>query len=75
MEKNILVVDDSAVIRRFLVKLFEENGYKTDIAKNGAEAVEKVKSNSYSLVTLDISVLLLSGPGRFLSSTLNEAML
>lgn len=61
MEKNILVVDDSAVIRRFLVKLFEENGYKTDIAKNGAEAVEKVKSNSYSLVTLDIEMPIKDG--------------
>jgi len=53
MKKKILVVDDSAVVRRFLVKLLEENGYETDIAKNGREAIEKIENNRYSLVTLD----------------------
>lgn len=53
MKKKILVVDDSAVIRRYLVKLFEQNGYEVETAKDGYEALEKLQEGHFSLVTLD----------------------
>ena len=61
MKKRILVVDDSAVIRRYLVKLFEQNGYEVDAAKNGKEALEKLRQEHYSLVTLDFEMPELNG--------------
>ncbi len=61
IKKNILVVDDSAVIRRYLVKLLEAKGYKVDIARDGQEALEKVKEKKYSLVTLDFEMPRLNG--------------
>ena len=61
MKKKILVVDDSAVIRRYLVKLFEQNGYDVDTAKNGREALEKLRQTHFSLVTLDFEMPELNG--------------
>jgi len=52
-QKRILVVDDSAVIRRYLIKLLEDAGYMVDFARNGQEALEKIRVQYYSLVTLD----------------------
>jgi len=69
MQKKILVVDDSAVIRRYLIKLFEEAGYSVEFAKNGEDALEKLSSRHFSLVTLDIEMPTLDG-----METLKEIM-
>ena len=61
MAKEILVVDDSAVIRRYLVKLLTDAGYVVDFAKNGQEAVEKVRQKYYALIILDIEMPVLNG--------------
>lgn len=61
IKKRILVVDDSAVIRRYLIKLLQEAGYEVDFAKNGQEALDKLKKQHYSLVTLDIEMPILDG--------------
>jgi two-component system chemotaxis response regulator CheB len=60
-KKKILVVDDSAVIRRYLIKLLEGAGYEVQSAKNGQEALEKLQQEHFSLVTLDIEMPLLNG--------------
>ncbi len=59
--KKILVVDDSAVIRRYLISLFQKHGYSVDFAKNGREALQKLKQERFSLVTLDIEMPVLDG--------------
>ncbi len=61
IKKRILVVDDSAVIRRYLTKLLEEAGYSVEIAKNGQEAIDKLKESYFSLVTLDFEMPVLNG--------------
>jgi two-component system chemotaxis response regulator CheB len=61
VKKRILVVDDSSVIRRFLVKTLEAEGYEIQSAKNGQEALEKLKDQHFSLVTLDIEMPVLDG--------------
>ncbi len=61
MKKKILVVDDSAVIRRYLIKLFEKAGYEVLSAKNGVEALEKLEESHPSLVTLDFEMPLKNG--------------
>jgi len=60
-KKRILVVDDSAVIRRYLIKLLEGAGYEVSIAKNGQEALDKLQESHYSLVTLDIEMPVMDG--------------
>jgi len=61
MKKKILVVDSSSIVRRYLSKLFEENNYDVDSAKDGNEALEKIRKNHYSLITLEFSLPYLNG--------------
>ena len=60
-KKKILVVDDEADVVTYLETLLRDNGYETVSAGDGAEAMEKVKSEKPDLVTLDISMPKASG--------------
>ena len=51
---RILVVDDEQDVNNFLVTLLETEGFSTDSALSGREAIEKVKNNDYDLILLDI---------------------
>jgi len=61
MSKKILVVDDSSLIRKHIVKLLEDNGYECDIAKDGIEAVQKAVEYNYNAITMDINMPKMSG--------------
>ena len=54
MAKKILVVDDEMDIRMFISTLLESNGYKTKMAENGEQGLQKVKNIEPDLVILDI---------------------
>ena len=60
---RILVVDDSAFMRKVLSDLFKGqlDFEVVDIARNGVEAVEKVKQFSPDVVTLDVEMPLMDG--------------
>ena len=51
---RILIVDDEAAIRTLIAKYAAYDGYETDQAENGMQAVEKCRSEQYDLVILDI---------------------
>lgn len=59
--KKILVVDDEADVVTYLETLLRDNGYRTVAARDGNEAMEKMKSEKPDLVTLDISMPKASG--------------
>jgi two-component system chemotaxis response regulator CheB len=61
MGKRILVVDDSSLIRKHLVRLFEENGYECEIAKDGQDAVDKAIGGGFDAITMDINMPRMSG--------------
>ena len=54
MAKKILIVDDESDPREYLRVLFQDNGYETDVAMDGDEAMPKVKEFKPDLITLDI---------------------
>lgn len=54
MPKKVLVVDDDVSTVKFLSAALEENGYETVGAHNGAEGLEKIKSENPDLVILDV---------------------
>ena len=54
--KRILVVDDEPDVVTYLTTLLEDNGYQTDSAKDGNQAMERVKQNKPDLITLDMSM-------------------
>jgi CheY-like chemotaxis protein len=54
--KTILVVDDEPDVLTYLSTLLEDNGYATTLAKDGEEALAKLKAGPPALITLDISM-------------------
>jgi DNA-binding response OmpR family regulator len=58
---KILIVDDEANIREVVREYAELNGYETDEAEDGAEALEKIKTTHYDCVILDIMMPKLDG--------------
>lgn len=51
---KILVVDDEDKIRLIIRKYAEAENYEVDEAKDGMEALLKVRANNYDLVILDV---------------------
>ncbi len=51
---KILIVDDEEKIRSVIKEYCQSNQYKTDEAESGMEALEKLKTNHYDLMVLDI---------------------
>ena len=54
--KKILVVDDSALMRKLITGVLVEAGYEVKSARNGAEGVEMVVQWLPDVVTLDINM-------------------
>ena len=56
--KNILIVDDSALMRKVLCDIINEDElfHVKDICKDGLEAYDMIKNNAYDLVLLDINM-------------------
>jgi two-component system chemotaxis response regulator CheB len=54
--KKVLVVDDSALMRKLLTGVLIEAGYEVKSARNGAEGVEMVVEWHPDVVTLDINM-------------------
>ena len=69
MKKKVLIVDDSAIVRRVLSKILERLNLEIDTAKDGEEAVEKALSNRYDLITVDIEM-----PGKNGIQVIKEVM-
>jgi len=56
MSRNILLVDDDALMRRSLAFHLEQAGYHVHTAANAEDALELVNHNKPDLVMLDISL-------------------
>ena len=61
MAKKVLIVDDSALIRKQLGELFDGAGYDIGFAKNGKEAVEFATSVDFDVITMDINMPVMDG--------------
>lgn len=63
MKKNLLVVDDSALMRRIICDIInsDQNFQATDYCRDGLEAYEKLKTTSYDGVILDVNMPRMDG--------------
>lgn len=61
MAKKVLIVDDSALVRKQLTEIISTLDMDIDVAKNGKEAVEKATSMQYDVITMDINMPVMDG--------------
>ena len=57
----LLIVDDEARIRSLIAKYAAFEGYSTEEAENGMEAVEKCRKKKYDLIIMDVMMPELDG--------------
>jgi CheY-like chemotaxis protein len=53
---HLLLVDDSAVVRAKLAKLFEGAGYRITLAKDGVEALEALQRERFAVLVTDLEM-------------------
>ena len=56
MAKSVLIVDDSAVIRKSLGFLLEMEGFEVHTANNGVEGLEKAQNHQFDTIIADINM-------------------
>ena len=61
MAIRILLVDDEPLMIKGLKRTLEQDGYETDSASDGEEALKKLNASHYDLVLLDVMLPKLSG--------------
>jgi len=60
-QKRILVVDDSITVREMERKLLQNQGYEVEVAVNGMDGWNAVRTNHYDLVVSDIDMPRMNG--------------
>ncbi len=58
---NILVVDDSLSVRKFLSGMLNKNHYEVELAKNGQMAIDLLNQKEFDAVITDLEMPQLSG--------------
>ena len=61
MGKRILLVDDEPLMLKGLKYTLEQEGYETDLAMDGEEAMAKFQTQNFDLVLLDVMLPKLDG--------------
>ena len=61
MAKKVLIVDDSALVRKQLTEMINTLGFEIETAKNGQEAVDKAIETQYDVITMDINMPVMDG--------------
>ena len=61
MGKNILIIDDEALITKSLRKLLAREAYEVTIAQSGEEALDKVKKQKVDLIICDVRMPQMDG--------------
>jgi two-component system, cell cycle response regulator len=54
--RDVLVVEDSAIARRFLQVRLQKLGYRVHLANDGDEAIELLRRERFALVFLDVAL-------------------
>ena len=58
---KVLIVDDEILIRNIIKEYCHNEGYPTEEAQDGLEAIEKVANNDYDIIILDLMMPKLDG--------------
>lgn len=55
-KKSILIIDDDKSILNIFTRILQKQGYHTDTAETGQEALEKIQANTYNLALIDVKL-------------------
>jgi DNA-binding NtrC family response regulator len=55
-KKSILIIDDDKSILNIFTRILQKQGYNTDTAETGQEALEKLQANAYDLALVDVKL-------------------
>lgn len=71
-----LVADDDISIRVMLTKVLEREGFVTEVARDGIEALELIRDRNYDLIFLDLMMPRVDGVGvlRYLRTHAPDAL-
>jgi two-component system, sensor histidine kinase and response regulator len=58
---RILLVEDNELNQQVAIELLTEAGFNTDLAENGAIAIQKVQKSSYDVVLMDMQMPVMDG--------------
>ncbi|ACF13075.1 multi-sensor hybrid histidine kinase [Chloroherpeton thalassium ATCC 35110] len=53
---RILIAEDNVVNQKLVLRILEKVGYRADVAANGAEVIEALKSKTYDLILMDVQM-------------------
>ncbi len=56
MSKRILVIDDEEAVRKSFILALEDTDYQVETAESGEKGFERVQTNKYYLVFLDLKM-------------------
>ena len=72
--KKVLVVDDDDAIRTMVERVLRREKFHVESARDGHEAIEKLSSNDYGTIVLDLMMPRVDGLGvlRFLENARPE---
>jgi CheY-like chemotaxis protein/HPt (histidine-containing phosphotransfer) domain-containing protein len=59
--RRVLVVDDNEINQFVAVEELQQVGYATEVANNGAEALEKIKNGRFNAVLMDCQMPVMDG--------------
>ena len=63
LDRKALVVDDDAAIRILVKRILTRHNFDVDVARDGAEAIEKIAKNDYGVIVLDLMMPRIDGSG------------
>lgn len=71
---RVLVVDDDEAIRKLVTKLFEREDFHVDAARDGQEALDRLATDDFDVVLLDLMMPRVDGNGvlQFLETNVCE---
>jgi CheY-like chemotaxis protein len=59
--RKILIAEDDFFIRDIYSKVFSLSGYQVEVAADGLDALEKIKTKPYDIILLDIMMPRMTG--------------
>ncbi|MCP4697274.1 MAG: response regulator [Gammaproteobacteria bacterium] len=58
---GILLAEDNKINQQVAREILEQNGFRVDIAENGAEALERLESGHYDVILMDMQMPVMDG--------------